>query len=95
MNQDMIKKLQELQKEMEATQERLLMTEFEGRASGVKVIMLGSHQVVDLSVDSELLEDKDMLQDAIVVAINNAVEVVKKTTEQEMSRFTSGLGFGF
>ncbi len=95
MNQNMMKKLQKLQQEMEATQERLLMTEFEGRASGVKVVMLGSHQVVDLDIDSELLEDKDMLQDAIVVALNNAVEVVKHTTDEEMSKFTTGLGFGF
>lgn len=95
MNQNMVKKLQQLQKEMEETQERLLMTEFEGRASGVKVIMLGSHQVVDISIDPELLEDKDMLQAAVVVALNDAVEVVRKTTEKEMSRFTSGLGLGF
>lgn len=95
MNQNMVKKLQKLQQEMEETQERLLMTEFVGKATGVTVVMLGSHQVVDFSIDSELLEDKDMLQDAVVVALNNAVEVVRKTTEEEMGRFTSGLGFGF
>lgn len=95
MNQKMVKQLQQLQKEMEETQERLQMTEFEGRATGVKVIMLGTHQVVDLEIDKELLDDKEMLQDAIVVAVNNAVEVVRKTTEEEMSRFTTGLGFGF
>ncbi len=93
MNQNMVKKLQKMQKEMQETQERLQMTEFEGKASGVKVVMLGSHQVVDLVIDEELLEDKDMLQDAIVVAINNAVEVVDKKTNEEMSKFTMGMGF--
>lgn len=93
MNQNMVKKLQKMQKEMQETQERLQMTEFEGKASGVTVIMLGSHQVIDIKIDDELMEDKEMLQDAIAVAINNAVEVVDKKTQEEMSRFTMGMGF--
>lgn len=95
MNRDMMQKLQKLQKEMEETQERLQMTEFEGIASGVKVIMLGTHQVVDIQIDEMLLEDADMLQDALSIAINDAVENVKKTTEKEMGKFTTGLGMGF
>ncbi|MDY0210345.1 MAG: YbaB/EbfC family nucleoid-associated protein [Acholeplasma sp.] len=95
MNQNMIRKLQKLQKEMQETQERLQMTEFEGQASGVKIVMLGSHQIVDVKLDKELLEDIEMLQDAIVAAVNNAVAVVDKTTSDEMSRFTAGMGMGF
>ncbi len=95
MNRDMMKKLQQLQKEMEETQERLHMTEFEGVASGVKIIMLGTHQVIDVKIDELLLEDIEMLQDAVNIAINDAVEKVKSTTESEMGRFTSGLGIGF
>lgn len=93
MNQNMVKKLQKLQKEMQETQERLQMTEFEGKASGVRIVMLGSHQVVELKIDPELLEDIDMLQDAVLLAINDAVAVVDKTTQEEMSRFTMGMGF--
>lgn len=95
MNKKMMQQLQDLQREMNETQERLLMTEFEGKASGVKVIMLGSHQVVDINIDEDLFEDKDMLQDAILLAINDAVENVRKTTNNEMSKFTAGLGLGF
>lgn len=95
MNKKMMQQLQELQKEMTETQERLLMTEFEGKASGVKVVMLGSHQVVEINIDEDLMIDKDMMQDAIILAINDAVENVRKTTDEEMSRFTSGLGLGF
>lgn len=93
MNQNMVKKLQKLQQEMQETQERLQMTEFEGRASGVRVVMLGSHQVVEIKIDKELLEDIDMLQDAILLAINDAVAVVDKKTQEEMGRFTMGMGF--
>lgn len=93
MNPNMVKKLQKLQKEMQETQERLQMTEFEGKASGVRIVMLGSHQVVELKIDPELLEDIDMLQDAVLLAINDAVAVVDKTTQEEMSRFTMGMGF--
>lgn len=95
MNKKMMQQLQELQKEMNDTQERLLMTEFEGKASGVKVVMLGSHQVIDLVISEELFEDKEMLQDAVLLAINDAVENVKNKTNEEMGRFTSGLGLGF
>ncbi|HHV33075.1 MAG TPA: YbaB/EbfC family nucleoid-associated protein [Acholeplasma sp.] len=95
MNKKMMQQLQDLQREMNETQERLLMTEFEGKASGVKVIMLGSHQVVDINIDEDLFEDKDMLQDAILLAINDAVENVRKTTNDEMSKFTAGLGLRF
>ncbi|MFA5719434.1 MAG: YbaB/EbfC family nucleoid-associated protein [Acholeplasmataceae bacterium] len=93
MNQNMVKKLQKLQAEMQETQERLQITEFEGKASGVRIVMLGSHQVVELKIDPELLEDIDMLQDAVLLAINDAVAVVDKTTQEEMSRFTMGMGF--
>ena len=95
MNGNMIRKLQKLQKEMQETQERLQMTEFTGQASGVRVVMLGSHQVVDIKLDPELLEHLEMLQDAVVAAINNAVSVVDKKTSEEMSRFSSGMGMGF
>lgn len=95
MNANMIRKLQKLQKEMQETQERLQMTEFTGQASGVRVVMLGSHQVVDIKIDPELLEDIEMLQDAVLAAINNAVSVVDKTTSEEMGRFTNGMGMGF
>lgn len=95
MNKKMMQQLQELQKEMNDTQERLLMTEFEGKASGVKIVMLGSHQVIDINIEDDLFEDKEMLQDAILLAINDAVENVKNKTNEEMSKFTSGLGFGF
>jgi len=95
MNKKMMQQLQDLQREMNETQERLLMTEFEGKASGVKVIMLGSHQVVDINIDEDLFEDKDMLQDAILLAINDAVENVRKTTNDEMSKFTAGLRLRF
>ena len=58
MNKKMMQQLQDLKREMNETQERLLMTEFEGKASGVKVIMLGSHQVVDINIDEDLLKTK-------------------------------------
>ena len=52
--------------------------------------MLGSHQVVELKIDPELLEDIDMLQDAVLLRLMMRVAVVDKKTEEEMSRFTWG-----
>ena len=95
MNATTMNRLQKLRKEMQETQDRLHITEYEGRASGVRIVMLGSHQVVELNIDPELLSDIEMLQDAILLAINDAVETVSKKTSEEMSKFTMGMGMGF
>lgn len=87
MNPQMIKRLQQMQKELTQDQKRLENQEFQGSASGVKVLVLGNKRVVDIKIEKELLEDQETLQDAIIIAINDAITNIDKETEKIMSKY--------
>jgi DNA-binding YbaB/EbfC family protein len=96
MNPNMLNKLKKMQKQMLEAQEALESKEFFGKASGVTVIMQGTRQLLDVSINKELLEDIELLQDAIVMATNDALKQIEKETEQTMGQFAGGMGgFGF
>ncbi len=96
MNPNMLNKLKKMQKQMMEAQEELERKEFFGKASGVTVIMQGTRQVIDVQIDQEMLEEADLLQDAILVAVNDALKQIDQETEETMGQFSGGLGgFGF
>lgn len=96
MNPSMIKKLKRMQDEMAKAQQELERKEYFGKASGVEVIMLGTRQVIDVKIDSEMVEELDLLQDAILLAFNDALKQLEDEQEEVMSEFTGGMGgFGF
>jgi len=91
----MMKQAQQMQQNMQKVQAELATVEVEGQAgSGMaKVIMTCGHVVRRVSLDDSLLaDDKDMLEDLLVLAINDALKQVESTTQQRMSGFTSGMG---
>ena len=96
MNPNMLNKLKKIQKQMMEAQEALERKEFFGKASGVTVIMQGTRQVIDVQNNPEILEEVDMLQDAILLAVNDALKQIDKEQEETMSQFSGGMGgFGF
>ncbi|MGI6782470.1 MAG: YbaB/EbfC family nucleoid-associated protein [Acholeplasmataceae bacterium] len=95
MNRDMIKKLQKLQKEMQEDQEKIELTEFIGRASGCEVVMQGNRRLLDVTLSKELLEDAEILEEVIIVAVNDALMQIDKTTEDVMGKYAAMGGFGF
>lgn len=95
MNPQMIKKLKKMQDEMQEAQRDLESAEFTGSASGVVVVLQGTKQVVDVKINDELLEEKELLQDAILIAINNAIEQIDKKQAEMMSKFAGGMGLPF
>jgi DNA-binding YbaB/EbfC family protein len=96
MNPNMLNKLKKMQKQMLEAQEALESKEFFGKASGVTVIMQGTRQLLDVSINKDLLEDIELLQDAIVLATNDALKQIEKETETTMGQFSGGMGgFGF
>lgn len=96
MNPNMMNKLKKIQKQMMEAQEALERKEFFGKATGVTIIMQGTRQVLDVQINQELLEEVDLLQDAILVAVNDALKQIEKETEETMGQFSGGLGgFGF
>lgn len=91
----MMKQAQQMQQNMQKVQAELAGVEVEGQAGSgmVKVIMTCAHEVRRVSLsDSVLSDDKEMLEDLIVLAINDAVKKAEATSQQRMSGFTAGLG---
>ncbi len=90
----LMKQAQQMQKNMQQAQAELATVDVEGQAASgmVKVTMSCSHEVRRVTLDDSVLSDKEMLEDLIVLALNDAVKQVAATTEQRMSGFGAGMG---
>jgi hypothetical protein len=91
---NLMKQAQAMQESMQKAQEELASLEVTGESGGgmVKVTMTGKHEVRRVAIDDSLLDDdKDMLEDLVSAAINDAVHKVEATTQERMSGLTSGL----
>lgn len=91
----LMKQAQQMQQNMQKAQAELATVEVEGQAGGgmVKVTVNCAHEVRRVSLDDSVLsDDKEMLEDLIVLALNDAMKKVEATTQQRMSGFTSGMG---
>jgi DNA-binding YbaB/EbfC family protein len=90
----LMKQAQQMQENMKRIQEELAAVEVEGQSGAglVKVIMTCRHDVKRVSIDPSLLgDDKDMLEDLVAAAINDAVRKVEVTTQERMASVTAGL----
>lgn len=91
---NIMKQAQKMQAEMEKAQAELANLEVTGQAGGglVSVTMTGRHDVRRVSIDDSLLsDDKEMLEDLITAAINDAVRKVDEQTKERMAGMTSGI----
>ncbi len=90
----LMKQAQQMQKNMQQAQAELANIEVEGLAASgmVKVSMTCSHEVRRVTIDDSMMSDKEMLEDLLVLALNDAVQKVAQTTEQRMSAFGAGMG---
>ena len=89
-----MKQAQQLQASMQRAQEEIAKLEVVGEAGGgmVKVTMTGRHEAKRVAIDPSLIgDDKDMLEDLVAAAINDAVHKVETTTQQRMSGLMSGM----
>jgi hypothetical protein len=92
--QDMMKQAQEMQEKMQRMQEEAAKAEVTGEAGAgmVKVVMNGRHDVRKVTVDPSLMtEEKELLEDLLAAAVNDAVRKIEKTTQDKMSDLTSGI----
>ena len=88
------KKAQEMQKKMADIQSEINSMEIEGVSGGnmVKVVINGEKKILSLNLDPEVLkEDKEMLEDLVVVAINQAIEKVDAMSKEKMGSLTGGM----
>lgn len=89
----LMKQAQMMQENMKKAQEQLAQTEVEGQAGAgmVKILMTCSHDVRRVSIDASVMDDKEMLEDLVAAAINDAVRRGEALSQEKMAGFTSGL----
>ena len=90
----LMKQAQAMQDNLKKAQDELANIEVEGESGGgmVKVLMTCKHIVRRVTIDPSLLgDDKDMLDDLVAAAFNDAVRKVEVTSEQPMGKITAGM----
>ena len=90
----LMKQAQQMQENMRRAQEELAQTEVEGQSGAglVRVTMTCKFAVKKIAIDPSLMaEDKDMLEDLVMAAMNDAVAKAEAVTQAKMAGFTAGL----
>ena len=90
----MMKKAQQMQKEMARIQKEIEDLELEGQSGGgmVKVLVSGKKNILSIDIDPEVMnEDKEMLEYLVLSAVNQALDNVDKTSKEKMGPLASGL----
>ncbi len=89
----LMKQAQAMQDNMKKAQEQLALTEVEGQSGAgmVKVVMTCSHDVRRVSIDPSVLDDREMLEDLVAAAINDAVRRGEELSKEKMAGFAAGL----
>ncbi len=91
---DLMKQAQQMQEKMQQAQIEVANVEVSGGSGAgmVKIVMTGKHDVKSVKIDPSLLEeDKEILEDMIAAAVNDAVRKVEEQTKDMMSSVTSGI----
>lgn len=89
----LMKQAQAMQENMRKAQEQLAQVEVEGQAGAgmVKVIVTCSHDVRRVSIDPSVMDDREMLEDLVAAAVNDAIRRGEALSQEKMAGFTAGL----
>lgn len=90
---DMMKQAQQMQEKMTRLQEEMANMEVNGQAGAglVTVTMTGRHDVKSVAIDDSLMsEDKEMLEDLLAAAVNDAVRKLEEANKEKLGGLTSG-----
>ncbi|MDP5028984.1 MAG: YbaB/EbfC family nucleoid-associated protein [Paraglaciecola sp.] len=91
---NMMKQAQQMQERMQKSQEELASIEVTGQSGAglVKVTMTCNHAARRVEIDESLMQDdKEMIEDLVAAAINDAVRKVQETTKEKMASVTGGM----
>lgn len=91
---NLMQQAQQMQENIKKAQEELAAMEVHGESGGglVKILMNGKREALKVSIDESLIkEDRDMLEDLVSAAINDAVRKVAKLKQEKMSSLTGGI----
>lgn|SRR6056300_653393 len=92
---NIMKQAQKMQEDMQKAQEEVARAEVTGEAGAglVSIIMNGRHDVKRVSIDDSLMEeDKEILEDLLAAAVNDAVRKVEQASQEQMAKVTQGMG---
>lgn len=91
--QAMMQQAQQLQKKMIQEKEEIGKMNFEGKSSFVTAVMNGNKEMISLKIDNDSIsfDDKELLEDMIVIATNNAMKEIDKITDEKMGKYTKGI----
>lgn len=86
-------KVKEAQERLKVSQEKIgeLRTEGESGAGMVKVVINGNRKIMRIEIDDSLMNDKEMVQDLTVAAVNNAIKNIDELIKTEMSKSMEGV----
>lgn len=89
----LMKQAQMMQDNMKKAQEQLATIEVEGQSGGgmVKVVMTCRNSVKRISIDPTVMDDKEMLEDLLAAAVNDAVRKAESTSQEKMGALTAGM----
>jgi hypothetical protein len=90
---NLMKQAQKMQENMQKAQDELANLEVEGQsgAGAVKVVMTCKHDVKRVMIDASVMDDKEMLEDLIAAALNDANRRAEATSQERMGSLTAGL----
>ncbi len=92
---NLMKQAQKMQEELQKAQEEVARLEVTGESGAglVKIVMNGRHDVKSVAIDDSLMsEDKEILEDLLAAAVNDAVRKVESDTQARMAKVTGGMG---
>mgnify|MGYP000741677398 FL=1 len=89
----LMKQAQQMQENMKKMQDQLASVDVEGQSGAgmVKVQMTCKYDVRRVSIDASVMDDKEMLEDLVAAALNDAVRKVETATQDKMASVTAGL----
>lgn len=89
--QAMLRQAQKLQSEMMKEKKAIDETLFEGVSALVTVKAYGNRKIESVEIKDEAMEDKEMLQDMLLIAFDDLIEKIDKKTEEKMGKYTNGM----
>ena len=92
---NLMKQAQKMQEQLQQAQAKLADAEVTGESGAglVKVTMNGRHDVKRVELDDSIMEeDKEMLEDLLAAAVNDAVRTIEQQNQEQMGKLTAGMG---
>lgn len=89
--QAMLRQAQKLQSEMMKEKKSIDETVFEGNSELVTIKAYGNKQIESINIKDEAMEDKELLEDMLLIAFNDVINKIEKKTEEKMGKYTNGM----